>query len=131
VYLNETIVNTSLGHYNDTIYNVENIYGTKYNDIICGDEANNSFTPYTGNDIMYGNGGNDSIIWNYGLLFGCTLFLYNNTFICPLVPKYDLFYGFEILNLSNYNDIAYMCEMDTIMIINAEGGYNVMNYSLL
>ncbi|WP_112310107.1 calcium-binding protein [Pseudogemmobacter bohemicus] len=43
----------------DTYFNVENIFGSKQNDIIAGNNLNNVLTGEDGNDWLHGRGGND------------------------------------------------------------------------
>ena len=46
----------------DTIYNFENVVGTKYNDNILGNDDANTLEGGEGNDRLYGLGGNDTLI---------------------------------------------------------------------
>ena len=54
----------------DTLADIENVIGTKWNDLLVGNEKDNVFTsgggqdgPYgNGGDGMYGNGGNDTFV---------------------------------------------------------------------
>ncbi len=46
----------------DQISNIENLYGSKYNDVFKGDAGNNSIHGANGNDIIYSSGGADTLI---------------------------------------------------------------------
>ncbi len=58
---NSTIIDT------DTLYNIENINGTIYSDIIVGNESNNILNGNAGNDILRGGAGNDTLIGGTGI----------------------------------------------------------------
>ncbi len=45
----------------DTLERIENVIGTRYNDVIFGDIQDNIFDGYGGSDSIYGNGGSDTI----------------------------------------------------------------------
>lgn len=45
----------------DTYVNVENIYGSAYNDTLVGDNFANTLWGASGNDYLYGNGGSDAL----------------------------------------------------------------------
>ncbi|ETO12377.1 iron-regulated protein frpC [Reticulomyxa filosa] len=45
----------------DTYINIENIYGSRYDDILIGDDQDNMIFGYEGDDEIYGNGGDDVI----------------------------------------------------------------------
>lgn len=45
----------------DTIINIENLLGTKFNDTLLGDSADNAIQGDLGNDIIDGRAGNDTI----------------------------------------------------------------------
>ena len=47
---------------NDTLVGIEALEGSKYNDVLKGDNANNTLTGGEGSDKLYGNGGNDTFI---------------------------------------------------------------------
>lgn len=44
----------------DTLVSIEGVVGTKYDDLIIGDDADNYFSGAEGNDTLYGMGGDDS-----------------------------------------------------------------------
>ena len=56
----------------DTIINVENIYGSIYNDDLSGNSGDNVLSGYDGSDYIYGNAGNDTLYGDAGSdsLFG-------------------------------------------------------------
>lgn len=45
----------------DQLYNIENLWGSKFNDVLWGDDYGNGLKGYEGNDILRGFGGDDSI----------------------------------------------------------------------
>ena len=46
---------------NDTIFSIENVYATRYNDVIYGTSERNVIESAQGNDLIYGRGGGDAI----------------------------------------------------------------------
>ena len=50
----------------DVVTNVENLVGSKYNDVLTGDADNNRIFGETGDDILFGNGGSDSLYGGEG-----------------------------------------------------------------
>ena len=50
----------------DTLINVENIYGSGYNDFLFGNDAANELRGLDGNDQLVGHGGNDWLDGGYG-----------------------------------------------------------------
>ncbi len=50
----------------DTIINVENVVGSKFDDTLTGDAGTNKLDGGTGNDIIRGAGGNDALIGGAG-----------------------------------------------------------------
>ena len=61
---------TGIGQYGaasrDTIVNVENIIGSKFDDIITGDAGTNTLNGGAGNDTLHGGDGNDILIGGAG-----------------------------------------------------------------
>lgn len=51
---------------NDTVTNVQNIIGTKYNDILMGNADDNTITGNGGDDVLIGMGGNNTLIGGNG-----------------------------------------------------------------
>ena len=45
----------------DTFSSIENIYGSKFNDVLSGNEENNTLVGFAGNDEIYGREGNDNL----------------------------------------------------------------------
>jgi Ca2+-binding RTX toxin-like protein len=45
----------------DELYNIENLWGSKFNDVLWGDDYGNGLKGYEGNDILRGWAGHDSI----------------------------------------------------------------------
>jgi Ca2+-binding RTX toxin-like protein len=45
----------------DQLYNIENLWGSKFNDVLWGDDYGNALNGFEGNDILRGFGGDDSI----------------------------------------------------------------------
>ena len=45
----------------DKLFNLENIVGSNFNDVLIGNEKDNVITGSTGDDILIGNGGNDTL----------------------------------------------------------------------
>jgi Ca2+-binding RTX toxin-like protein len=60
-----TYQNTGVG--SDFIVNVENLYGSAYNDILKGSSVNNALYGNNGNDTIYGADGNDLLNGGQGL----------------------------------------------------------------
>jgi Ca2+-binding RTX toxin-like protein len=58
----------------DTLFWIENVFGSNFNDTLTGDGANNFLRGYGGNDILNGSGGNDTLFGEEGndLLTGGT-----------------------------------------------------------
>lgn len=50
--------------YQDELYNIENIIGTKHDDTITGDDKNNTFTGLGGNNTLDGGYGQDTAIFS-------------------------------------------------------------------
>lgn len=50
----------------DTITNVENLVGSKFNDVLTGDAGVNNLNGASGNDILRGAGGNDVLVGGAG-----------------------------------------------------------------
>lgn len=53
------------GHWNDAqgdrLYNIENVFGTGWDDTLAGDARRNRLTGALGRDTLYGNGGDDAL----------------------------------------------------------------------
>ena len=45
----------------DTFSQIENVYGSEYNDILTGDAENNTLLGFQGDDVLSGLGGNDNL----------------------------------------------------------------------
>ena len=52
------------GGYTDSIYGIQNIVGSAKDDRFYGTSGDNVFTPGAGNDIVYGQGGNDTVSYS-------------------------------------------------------------------
>ena len=52
--------------FEDTFTSIENIAATNYNDIVYGDDIDNTLSGLSGNDEIYGNDGDDSLYGNDG-----------------------------------------------------------------
>ncbi|MFK7959453.1 MAG: putative Ig domain-containing protein [Phycisphaerales bacterium] len=50
----------------DTLEDIENLRGTKYADVISGDDGDNAIDGYIGDDIIHGGDGDDQIAGNVG-----------------------------------------------------------------
>jgi Ca2+-binding RTX toxin-like protein len=50
----------------DTILNIENLVGSKFDDILTGDAGVNILNGGAGNDVLHGEGGNDTLIGGQG-----------------------------------------------------------------
>lgn len=50
----------------DTYNSIENLYGSRYNDILRGDDGNNTIWGGNGNDLLQGGGGNDVLLGGNG-----------------------------------------------------------------
>ena len=50
----------------DMLSNIENLYGTAFNDVLKGDAADNMFSGGDGDDILQGRGGNDILFGGAG-----------------------------------------------------------------
>ncbi|MDD4330542.1 MAG: hypothetical protein PHD79_11350, partial [Aliarcobacter sp.] len=66
--LNATMSNNSItfGGYTPNIKEIENLFGSIYNDILRGDNTNNTLHGYDGNDVIYGTAGNNFLIGGKG-----------------------------------------------------------------
>lgn len=54
------------GDGNDTLFNIQNINGSSFNDTLVGDGNDNLLAGGDGNDILYGHGGNDILVGGNG-----------------------------------------------------------------
>jgi Ca2+-binding RTX toxin-like protein len=50
----------------DTLVNIENLYGSSFNDTLTGNDAANTFYGLAGNDILKGAGGADRLVGDQG-----------------------------------------------------------------
>jgi Ca2+-binding RTX toxin-like protein len=50
----------------DTLFNIENLFGSAHNDTLTGNGADNRLTGLTGNDILKGAGGSDGLYGDEG-----------------------------------------------------------------
>jgi len=50
----------------DTLFNIENLFGSSHNDTLTGNDGNNTLTGLTGNDILKGAGGDDRLAGDDG-----------------------------------------------------------------
>ena len=50
----------------DTLVDIENIFGSKFNDLIIGDANRNTLNGFSGNDEIYGEGGSDRLLGQAG-----------------------------------------------------------------
>ena len=57
---------TSGGEGNDTIVNIENVIGTRFNDTIYGNNENNILDGGLGDDTIFGGDGNDTLLGKSG-----------------------------------------------------------------
>ena len=58
---------TGSGHSSgDTLVDIENVFGSRFNDFIYGDNGDNILTGFNGIDRMFGRGGNDTVIGGGG-----------------------------------------------------------------
>ena len=58
---------TGSGHgAGDTLINIENLFGSRFNDSLTGDVNANTLNGFLGNDDMFGLGGNDTLIGGSG-----------------------------------------------------------------
>ena len=64
--------NTKASGY-DTIVNVEQVWGSNFNDTITGSNGDNDLYGFNGSDIINGAGGNDNIFGGFGETTGNTL----------------------------------------------------------
>ncbi len=60
--------NTASGGYatGDTFFDIENLFGSKFNDNLTGDAGNNNINGYLGDDFLFGGAGNDVLIGSVG-----------------------------------------------------------------
>jgi Ca2+-binding RTX toxin-like protein len=50
----------------DTLFNIENLFGSSHNDTLTGNDGSNRLTGLTGNDILKGAGGSDGLYGDDG-----------------------------------------------------------------
>jgi Ca2+-binding RTX toxin-like protein len=50
----------------DTLYNIENLYGSTFNDTLIGNDGTNDLYGLDGNDVLKGGGGTDRLDGGYG-----------------------------------------------------------------
>ena len=50
----------------DTLVNIENVYGSYYNDTLTGNDAANLLQGLEGHDVLKGGGGDDRLIGGLG-----------------------------------------------------------------
>jgi Ca2+-binding RTX toxin-like protein len=75
VYLSTTSAQNTGGSGTDTIYNIENITGSNYNDVLVGTIGNNVINGLSGNDLIKAGAGNDTITGGNG----ADIFVFNTT----------------------------------------------------
>jgi Ca2+-binding RTX toxin-like protein len=66
VSLSNTAAQNTAGGGIDTLRNIEDIYGSNFDDLLTGSTAANLMVGLNGNDILFGNGGNDSFLGGNG-----------------------------------------------------------------
>jgi Ca2+-binding RTX toxin-like protein len=75
VNLSLTTAQNTLGNGTDTILNIENLYGSNFNDILKGTTGINTIRGYDGDDAIFGYGGNDILTGGNG----ADIFVFNTT----------------------------------------------------
>lgn len=93
----------------DRLSNIEGLYGTLYNDILVGDDNNNTLHGVVGSDRLTGNGGDDTIItWGGGrtLIDGGT--------------------GNDLIQLTTYDTATYGNAFNSATEVNGGSGYDTL-----
>ena len=139
-----TIVST------DWLVGISNIVGTAWDDRLYGTSGNNVLTPGAGNDIVYGEGGSDTI--DYSSLSGGVYVdlasgtsskaaagqsLWNGIGAVTIVGA-DLFFGISNAKGTNYDDRLYGTSGNNVFtpgagsdIVYGQGGSDTVDYSNL
>ncbi|KTD56730.1 structural toxin protein RtxA [Legionella santicrucis] len=117
---------------NDTLSNIENLTGSKYNDTLTGNSSANIINGGAGNDIIDGGSGNDTVTY-IDASGGVTVSL--NTGTATGADGNDTLISIENITGSNYDDILAGNSSnniidggngnDTITYINASGAVTV------
>lgn len=111
--LTGTILGTMSGD-TSTVVNVENLYGSNFDDVLTGDDGHNLIVGRDGNDTIVGNGGDDTLRGNSGIdtldytasTDGVTVNLVNGSArFVSISQGFDSVFGFEILLGSDFADI--------------------------
>jgi hypothetical protein len=114
--------------------NIQDIFGSQYDDTLIGDNNDNYFRPFNGNDSILGNGGFDFVSYlgtrgvNVNLKIG-TVFKNNSS-------EKDSLIGIENIGGSDYNDIIFGDDLDNFFTgncgddtIDGGGGINSACYT--
>ena len=67
VSLATTAAQITGGSGTDTLYSIENLYGSNYDDKLIGNSGANRLVGYAGNDVLNVGGGNDTLVGGTGL----------------------------------------------------------------
>lgn len=87
----------------DTLTSIENLEGSRFDDVLIGDDNANTLTSVRGNDILEGRGGNDAINISYNA--------HPNEFIFAQISA-DGGTGDDVLTLGAFNLDAGLIKMD-------------------
>ncbi len=99
----------------DILINIENVYGSLYNDILTGDSGANELTGYSGNDQLNGGNGSDVLFGNAG------------TDTLNGGQDDDVMYGGAGADVFEFTDIAF--GQDTI--IGWQNGTDILDFTAL
>ena len=111
---------TAVGEGQDTLKNLENVYGSDKDDTLIGDDQPNYLVGWDGHDVIWGRDGNDAVngeagndelfggggVWDWIVYFGATdeVHLDLDTRLATIGPDTDEMSGFELVVGSNHDD---------------------------
>ena len=136
------------GAWTDSLNDISNVVGSAFNDRLYGTSGDNVFTPGAGSDIIYGEGGNDTVDYSdaaggvfidlaahtaYETTNGAS---FRNGAAGISIASTDQFYGINNAAGSAFNDRLYGTAGDNVFtpgagsdVIYGEGGSDTVSYA--
>ena len=140
------LTNTGTGGFaqGDTYLSIENMHGSKYNDVLIGDDKANVIYPNNGNDTVSAGGGNDKVVLGQGFSkadggAGTDVLSYGSMKHSVTVDMnkgqtiydgvvHDTFTNFENLQGSGFNDVLIGDSGNNVL--NGGGGDDILTGGL-